>query len=888
MLKNILLWGSRDSLSPHSQMMAKPSKRRFLTLLKLALLGVSLPLAVSSQSWVRAATVRHSSPEYAQAAESPTAQPTQPPAAKSPPAKPHTPKPQPSPTATAKPAHPPKPQPTPTAKAKPALPPKAQPTQPAAAKKTSHKQNKQPDWRLIATLAVAMGAASYQGSLRFRPLWLLELPSGLKIPKIPGLIPTEITLPIPALLFLKYRPRVLDAWVAERIDSARKQFEIKQTVKERQIHIAMPVYMDGKELQSLTAKDLQEAFTAQEIRLLICGEGGAGKTSLACQIAQWAMAENKADRLGAHLMIPVLIEEELEKPAQGKSPLLEAIARELKHLRDEEKPVSEELVKQLLKHRRILVIADRLSEMSETTRQAIALKDRNLPVSALAVTSRVEGILGKDVSPTTLKPQPVSSGSLLVFMDAYLTRRGKRSLFRDDIQYIEDFKRLSQIVPDDRDVTLLFAKLYLELMIAAAGRRTDNLPANVPDLVISYTNKLNQNARYGAPDTASAEQGLKVVAWKCLQQNFQPETADRQEAIAALAALRGGEGEAEKFLTYLEKDLGLIRTQFDSGSIRFTTDTLAEYLAGLYLVEDCKDSRQKWRNFLAEAESKSGFLEEIKGFLLAVRDCCLTHGSKKVPDFVAEELGNLAGLDLDALKPAPEKRHIQRLISELSVPEVEDRRRAAEEIAKMGSHAQLAASALVSALTDEDSQVRWSAAQALLKLGSATEPVLGALQGLLADSNSWVRLNAAEALVKLGQATEPVLGALQGLLADSNSWVRLNAAQALVKLSQATEPVRQGLLGLLADSNARVRSSAAQLLGELGSATEPVVLGLQKLLADSNSGVRLNAAEALVKLGQATEPVRQGLQKLLADEDFSVRRRAEEALAKLSHSREPV
>jgi HEAT repeat protein len=733
-----------------------------------------------------------------------------------------------------------------------------------------------------------MGAASYLGSLRFRPLWLLELPSGLKIPKIPGLIPAEITLPIPVLLVLKYRPRVLDAWVADRIEVARNKFEIKETVKERKIHIAMPVALDGNQLPTLTAKDLQEAFSAQEIRLLICGEGGVGKTSLACQIAQWAMAENKADRLGAHLMIPVLIEEELEKPAQGKSPLLEAIARELKHLRDEEKPVSEELVKQLLKHRRILVIADRLSEMSETTRQAIALKDGKLPVSALAVTSRVEGILGKDVSPTTLKPQPVSSGSLLVFMDAYLTRRGKRSLFRDDLQYIEDFKRLSQIVPDERDITLLFAKLYLELMIAAAGRRTDKLPANVPDLTLSYINKLNQNARYGAPDSAAVQQALKVVAWKFLQQSFKPETADRQKAIAALAALRGGEEEAEKLLTYLEKDLGLLRTQLDSGYIRFTTDTLAEYQAGLYLVEDWKDNRQQWRNFLAEAESKPGCPEEIKGFLLAVRDCCVTHGSKKVPDFVAEDLGQLAGLDLDALKPAPGKRHIQRLISELSVPEVEDRRRAAEEIAKMGSHAQLAASALVNALTDEDSQVRWSAAQALLKLGNTTEPVRQALLGLLADSNSWVRLNAAEALVKLGNATEPVLGALQGLLADSNSWVRLNAAEALVKLGKATEPVLGGLQGLLADSNARVRSSAAQLLGELGSATEPVLGGLQKLLADSNSGVRLNAAEALVKLGKATEPVRQGLQKLLADEDFSVRRRAEEALAKLGHPCEPV
>jgi anion-transporting ArsA/GET3 family ATPase len=550
MLKNIPLWGGRDSLSPDSNIMAKPSKRNFLTLLKLALLGVSLPLAVASQSGVRAATVRHNSPEYAQMPAKPTPQPAQPPAAKSPPAKPPTSKP--SPSAATQPALPPKPQPAPSPVAQPSPPVTPPPAQPPDAKKTD--KQKQPNWLLIATVAAGIGTVVYLGVLRFRPLWLLRIPSELKIPRIPPMILAEIPIPISVLLFLKYRPRVLEAWVAERIDSARKEFEIKKTVEERKIHIPMPVELNGKVLQTLTVKDLQETFAREEIRLLICGEGGAGKTSLACQLAQWAMAEKEEDRLRAHLMIPVLIEEELSERAEGKSLFLEAIAVQLKNLRDEEEAVSEELVKQLLKQRRVLVIVDHLSEMSETTRAAIALKDPKLPVNALAVTSRVEDILGRDVNQTTLKPQRVSSGSLLMFMDDYLKQRGKRSLFLDDFQYIEDFKRLSQIVTDERDVTLLFAKLYLELMIAAAeGRRTDDLPANVPDLMLSYINELNQNARNDAPDNATVQQGLKVVAWKCLQQTFKPETADRQEVLAALAALGGGEEEAKQLLKYLEK-----------------------------------------------------------------------------------------------------------------------------------------------------------------------------------------------------------------------------------------------------------------------------------------------------------------------------------------------
>lgn len=75
------------------------------------------------------------------------------------------------------------------------------------------------------------------------------------------------------------------------------------------------------------------------------GEGGVGKTSLACQIAKWAMAKNKAERLCNHRILPVLIEEKLEA-VEGKPPLLEAITCQIKNLRDEEKPISEELLKQ--------------------------------------------------------------------------------------------------------------------------------------------------------------------------------------------------------------------------------------------------------------------------------------------------------------------------------------------------------------------------------------------------------------------------------------------------------------------------------------------------------------------------------------------------------------
>ena len=60
-----------------------------------------------------------------------------------------------------------------------------------------------------------------------------------------------VTIPIRTLLFIEafnYHPRVLDAWVAARIDSAREGFWKKNTVRDRSIHIPIPVILDGNNI----------------------------------------------------------------------------------------------------------------------------------------------------------------------------------------------------------------------------------------------------------------------------------------------------------------------------------------------------------------------------------------------------------------------------------------------------------------------------------------------------------------------------------------------------------------------------------------------------------------------------------------------------------------
>jgi HEAT repeat protein len=485
--------------------------------------------------------------------------------------------------------------------------------------------------RLAATIAIIpIVSILYLGVLGLRPQWLLLLPAEFTIPKT-GIKP-------PILPCLKYRPRVLDAWVAANIDSARKGFQKKTTVSDRSVHIPIPVVLDGKNTV-LSGKELQQICTDKRFCLLIWGEGGAGKTSLACQLAKWAMSDDATERLCKHPMLPVLIEQELNfGVASGKKPFVEAIRGQLQAAIDATDPIPDELLDRLLRQQRILVIADRLSEMSEATRKEICPGHPDFSANALIVTSRLEERLD-EIDKTTIKPLRVAGNRLSSFMEAYLTQRGKRDLFTDS-EFFDACRRLSLMV-GQRNITVLLAKLYAEQTIAAKEGTAADLPDNIPDLMLGYLNELNRGAAENEPDNRTVQRDAKAIAWECLKQTYKPASAKRDDVLAVLAALNGNNN-AEVNLKHLEKRLRLIQTVGSAqDKIRFALDPLAEYLAGLYLVEHYRDNEIKWREFLAQANAKPD-LEAIQGFLLAVCDCSLAKGIEaKVPDFVTEELGTI-------------------------------------------------------------------------------------------------------------------------------------------------------------------------------------------------------------------------------------------------------
>src|SRR5262249_24939736 len=144
--------------------------------------------------------------------------------------------------------------------------------------------------------------------LWLRPLVLFQINETLrKLPlaRLPGPL-GRMEMSLRGLLlvgFFHYHRRVLDAWIARHVASFRANFQARRTVKEPALYVPVPVALDGAAVPGLTVAPLREAFRKRGC-LLIRGEGGSGKTTLACQVGHWALAVNPAERLCAHLMLP--------------------------------------------------------------------------------------------------------------------------------------------------------------------------------------------------------------------------------------------------------------------------------------------------------------------------------------------------------------------------------------------------------------------------------------------------------------------------------------------------------------------------------------------------------------------------------------------------------
>jgi Arc/MetJ family transcription regulator len=223
--------------------------------------------------------------------------------------------------------------------------------------------------------------------------------------------------------------------------------------------------------------------------LLISGDGGAGKTSLAFAIARWWIK----GKPGGVVRLPVLIETSL---GEG-----ECVAQKVRSwLADQlSEPPEFGLVEALLRERRLVPILDHVSELSPTARQRLLA---GLPPGLVIATSRSpdDGWKGRALS--RIVPQPIALDRLQSFFVDYLKGRGQGDLLRDD-ELVPAQNQLRRIV-GDKPITALLAQIFIDDVIA--NRQKGLLAGSVPQLMLSYVQRLDTPA-----DPAQRERGEILI-----------------------------------------------------------------------------------------------------------------------------------------------------------------------------------------------------------------------------------------------------------------------------------------------------------------------------------------------------------------------------------------
>ena len=373
-------------------------------------------------------------------------------------------------------------------------------------------------------LLLAAGGA-YGLLLWRRPRWLLVIPDdgiSLAFTGLPAL--KEVKLGAPQARWLKYRPRVLDAWIEARIDRIRARFEALATVEQRRVFIPLPVRLGDKLLKELTPETYRGTLSTRRLTL-ITAEGGAGKTSLAFAIGRWGMEKKVVD----HPVVPVLIEADLN---EGETPL-SRINRILVDLTDDGaggaagEPLSEAMVKALLARRRLLLIVDHYSELSDESRSLLNPTRDNFPVGWVIVTSRREENF-QGLPMTVVTPQRLESNRLQSFFHDYLREKKRQEAeqeeFWDDDMLQRAQERLRRItegiVDEKREITVLLARLYIDTVIAERREGGGLLPDSVPQLMRTYVDQINRTIEEGIASTGpSCGAACSGWPWKALAGN---------------------------------------------------------------------------------------------------------------------------------------------------------------------------------------------------------------------------------------------------------------------------------------------------------------------------------------------------------------------------------
>jgi formylglycine-generating enzyme required for sulfatase activity len=568
-----------------------------------------------------------------------------------------------------------------------------------------------------------------------------------------------------------YTVGLIDAWLEQHHQALKRAFCAIPSVMQRRVHVPLDVRISraggvGPSHPMIFRPEQLEPFLsdgAQQI-LLITGDGGMGKSSLAFCIARWLL-DAKPDGLRR---VPFLIETGL---AKGESVVARAAGWLESQIPGGSGDINPAFVEALLRFRRLIPIFDGVTELQDETRTRLL---RTLPSCFAIATSRSAHLYSGERHLNYIETLQVATGRIQPFILDYMRQHDREELL-NDYDLMPAQTQLQRIV-GGKQITPLLAQLFIEDVIANRGQGL--LAGSVPELMLSYVSRVHslsdpeqQQRTEMVIDEPTVLKALKVLALASHRQEensqplFRPLVFSAEMAERALGASEGmGLANLEQrraLLRYLV-DLKLLhQTRVHTGELRFLLDPLADYLAALRQLElleaEPVAARNSWDVFLGELAHRP--VEDrklMRGFLLALRDCCQELSkvsAMAMPTDTPDRLSQLGFLDPEDERYGLAQQAATKWMWELGVPSEAERR---DSIAK------LAALVATGAEPSEQRAVRTLATD---RLG---------LILLDSDLSLEERIDAATVLGLIGN--EVASSSLQQVMSEDNQLLRLRCA----------------------------------------------------------------------------------------------------------------
>jgi photosystem II stability/assembly factor-like uncharacterized protein len=291
------------------------------------------------------------------------------------------------------------------------------------------------------------------------------------------------------------------------------------------------------------------------------GPGGVGKSALAFQLGRWALDSRSDYRLAPHPMLAILV----------TLPTKNVDADALAVLEQSLGLASPELCKKLLMRRRVLVVADGISEAADQDLGALQPGKGASAVHAMVVTSRrptelLESLLIRPLAVNLTFLDRILDDLVASTIGAGVLSPEERELLRDRIKTM-----MSSIGPEQAiSVPMIFLNIMVDRakQLLVQERKLDELPKTLDGLVNEYVSNL---ARSQA-DVSKAVREVRRAAIVCIG----PELRPRYRALANYTVEDISEHRLEQLVTD-----GLMLRSGEPGDpfYKFALDPIAEYLA---------------------------------------------------------------------------------------------------------------------------------------------------------------------------------------------------------------------------------------------------------------------------------------------------------------------